>query len=88
MARYRRPLVILLRIRVPLSARDDSVHFKILGYAGTEYEGAMLEEIDELNRERVRLWYVALTRDAGPAAAAQAERAREQGLDEPDRHRR
>ena len=42
--------------------RDDSVHFKILGYAGTEYEEAMLEEIEELNRERVRLWYVALTR--------------------------
>ena len=42
--------------------RDDSIHFKILGYAGTEYEEAMLEEIEELNRERVRLWYVALTR--------------------------
>ncbi len=42
--------------------RDDSVHFKILGYAGTEYEEAMLEEIEELNRERLRLWYVALTR--------------------------
>ncbi len=42
--------------------RDDTVHFKILGYAGTEYEEAMLEEVEELNRERVRLWYVALTR--------------------------
>ena len=42
--------------------RDDSVHFKILGFADTEYEETMLEEIAELNRERVRLWYVSLTR--------------------------
>lgn len=42
--------------------RDDSVHFKILGYAGSEYEETMAEEIMELTRERVRLWYVALTR--------------------------
>ncbi len=42
--------------------RDDTVHFKVLGYADTEYEETMLEEIEELNRERVRLWYVSLTR--------------------------
>ena len=42
--------------------RDDTVHFKVLDYADTEYEETMLEEIEELNRERVRLWYVALTR--------------------------
>ena len=42
--------------------RDDTVHFKVLGYAGSEYVETMAEEIDELNRERVRLWYVALTR--------------------------
>ncbi len=42
--------------------RDDTVHFKVLGHADTEYEETMLEEILELNRERVRLWYVSLTR--------------------------
>ena len=42
--------------------RDDTVHFKVLGFADTEYEETMLEEATELTRERVRLWYVALTR--------------------------
>ena len=42
--------------------RDDTVHFKVLGTADTEYERTMLEEAAELTRERVRLWYVALTR--------------------------
>ena len=42
--------------------RDDTVHFKVLGFADTEYESTMLEEAAELTRERVRLWYVALTR--------------------------
>lgn len=42
--------------------RDDTVHFKVLGQADTEYEETMQEEIEELNRERVRLWYVSLTR--------------------------
>ena len=42
--------------------RDDSVHFKVLDYAGSEYAETMLEEVKELNLERVRLWYVALTR--------------------------
>ena len=42
--------------------RDDTVHFKVLGFADTEYEETMLEEAAELTRERVRLWYVALTR--------------------------
>ena len=42
--------------------RDDTVHFKVLGFADTEYEKTRLEEAEELARERVRLWYVALTR--------------------------
>ena len=42
--------------------RDDSVHFKIFGYAGSEHAEARLEELEEQDRERVRLWYVALTR--------------------------
>lgn len=42
--------------------RDDTVHFKVLDYAGSEYAETMLEEVKELNLERVRLWYVALTR--------------------------
>lgn len=42
--------------------RDDSVHFKIFGYAGSEHAEARLQEMEEQDRERVRLWYVALTR--------------------------
>ena len=42
--------------------RDDSVHFKIFGYADSEHAKARLEELEEQDRERVRLWYVALTR--------------------------
>lgn len=41
---------------------DDSVHFKVLGYPSQEYESVLQEEEEELCRERVRLWYVALTR--------------------------
>ncbi len=42
--------------------RDDSVHFKIFDFPGPEYERVKLEENAELRYERVRLWYVALTR--------------------------
>jgi ATP-dependent exoDNAse (exonuclease V) beta subunit len=41
---------------------DDSVHFKVLDYPSPEYESVRQEESEELRRERVRLWYVALTR--------------------------
>ena len=41
---------------------DDSVHFKVLDYPSQEYEIVHQEESEELRRERVRLWYVALTR--------------------------
>ena len=42
--------------------RDDSVHFKIFGFADPEHAEARQEEVQELDRERMRLWYVALTR--------------------------
>ena len=41
---------------------DDSVHYKVFGYPNPDYESVYQEESDELRRERVRLWYVALTR--------------------------
>jgi ATP-dependent exoDNAse (exonuclease V) beta subunit len=41
---------------------DDTVHFKLLGKAGSEYEQVKTGEQDQIRRERVRLWYVALTR--------------------------
>ena len=41
---------------------DNTVHFPVFGYAGTDYEFVKQTEVDELRRERVRLWYVALTR--------------------------
>ena len=42
--------------------RDDSVHFKVFDFASPDYESVRQEESEELHRERVRLWYVALTR--------------------------
>ena len=42
--------------------RDDSVHFKVFGFPSLDYETVCQEETDELRRERIRLWYVALTR--------------------------
>lgn len=42
--------------------RDDSVHFKVFDYPSTDYETVAQDEQGELTRERVRLWYVALTR--------------------------
>ena len=42
--------------------RDDSVHFKVFDFASPDYDSVCQEESEELHRERVRLWYVALTR--------------------------
>ena len=42
--------------------RDDSVHFKVFDFASPDYDSVRQEESEELHRERVRLWYVALTR--------------------------
>lgn len=42
--------------------QDDSVHFAVLDFASPDYAAVKQAEADELRRERVRLWYVALTR--------------------------
>lgn len=42
--------------------QDDSVHFEVLDFASPDYAVVKQAEADELRRERVRLWYVALTR--------------------------
>jgi ATP-dependent exoDNAse (exonuclease V) beta subunit len=41
---------------------DDTVHFKILGHTPSDYERVKADEKEQLRRERVRLWYVAITR--------------------------
>ena len=41
---------------------DNSVHFKIFGFPSPDFLAVHQEESDELSRERIRLWYVALTR--------------------------
>jgi ATP-dependent exoDNAse (exonuclease V) beta subunit len=41
---------------------DDTVHFRLLDQASAEYEQVKVAERDQLRRERVRLWYVAVTR--------------------------
>jgi exodeoxyribonuclease-5 len=41
---------------------DDTVHFKLLDQAPADYEAVKTAERDQLRRERVRLWYVAITR--------------------------
>jgi ATP-dependent exoDNAse (exonuclease V) beta subunit len=41
---------------------DDTVHFKLLDQASADYEAVKVAERDQLRRERVRLWYVAITR--------------------------
>jgi len=41
---------------------DDTVHFKLLDQAPADYETVKAAERDQLRRERVRLWYVAITR--------------------------
>jgi ATP-dependent exoDNAse (exonuclease V) beta subunit len=42
--------------------RDESVHFRMFNFASPDYDSVAHEEAGELRRERVRLWYVALTR--------------------------
>jgi ATP-dependent exoDNAse (exonuclease V) beta subunit len=42
--------------------RDDTVHFKILDQAPADYDQVKADEKEQLRRERVRLWYVAITR--------------------------
>jgi exodeoxyribonuclease-5 len=42
--------------------QDDSVHFRVFGYPSADYDTVAQSEQNELTRERVRLWYVALTR--------------------------
>ncbi|MDO8434051.1 MAG: 3'-5' exonuclease [Candidatus Binatus sp.] len=42
--------------------RDDSVHFRVFDFPSLDYEAVGQEETEALRRERVRLWYVALTR--------------------------
>jgi len=41
---------------------DDTVHFQVLGCAGAEFDEVKDQEKEQQRRERVRLWYVALTR--------------------------
>ena len=41
---------------------DDTVHFKLLDQAPADYDVVKIAERDQLRRERVRLWYVAITR--------------------------
>lgn len=42
--------------------RDDSVHFRVFDFPSLDYETVRQMEEEEQRRERVRLWYVALTR--------------------------
>ena len=42
--------------------RDDSVHFRMYTFPSPDYDNVAQQEAGELRRERVRLWYVALTR--------------------------
>jgi ATP-dependent exoDNAse (exonuclease V) beta subunit len=42
--------------------RDDTVHFRIFDFPSPDYDTVRQEESRELERERIRLWYVALTR--------------------------
>jgi exodeoxyribonuclease-5 len=41
---------------------DDTVHFKLFDQVPADYELVKSAERDQLRRERVRLWYVAITR--------------------------
>jgi exodeoxyribonuclease-5 len=64
------PIVIPINSMTKLSSKDqflyrrqdDSVHFAVLDFASPDYDAVKQAEADELRRERVRLWYVALTR--------------------------
>ncbi len=52
----------LSRMNFLYRRRDDSVHFGIFGYDSDDFQMVREEEKAELRRERIRLWYVALTR--------------------------
>lgn len=41
---------------------DDSVHFRVFDFPSRDYDSVAQDETDAQRRERVRLWYVALTR--------------------------
>jgi exodeoxyribonuclease-5 len=41
---------------------DDTLHFKLLDQTPADYEAVKTAEREQLRRERVRLWYVAVTR--------------------------
>jgi exodeoxyribonuclease-5 len=41
---------------------DDSVHFKVFDFPSLDYASVSQDETAALRRERIRLWYVALTR--------------------------
>ena len=41
---------------------DDTVHFKLFDHAPADYQPVKAAEREQLRRERVRLWYVAVTR--------------------------
>jgi ATP-dependent exoDNAse (exonuclease V) beta subunit len=41
---------------------DNTIHFKLMGFSGPDYDVVKTDEKGQLQRERVRLWYVALTR--------------------------
>jgi exodeoxyribonuclease-5 len=41
---------------------DDTVHFRLLDQAPADYDAVKVAEREQLRRERVRLWYVAITR--------------------------
>lgn len=64
------PIVIPINTMTTINQGDnaivdratDTFYGKVLGIAPSGYEEALKAERDELNRERVRLWYVAATR--------------------------
>jgi len=42
--------------------QDDSVHFRVFDFPSLDYDNVAQDEAEAQRRERVRLWYVALTR--------------------------
>ena len=67
--------------------QDDSVHFKIFGFPSLDYETVRQEENEELRRERIRLWYVAVTRARDLLLLPQTKRTHWKRLAQPDKHR-
>jgi exodeoxyribonuclease-5 len=45
-----------------LRRSDNTVHFSLMGASGPDYEVVKSDEKEHVRRERIRLWYVALTR--------------------------